>query len=54
MALINKLEDIGNAIRSKTGGTELLKLDEMPAAIESIETGGGGAELPEEILIMRP
>ena len=50
MALINKLEDIGNAIRSKTGGTELLKLDEMPAAIESIETGGGGAELPEEIL----
>ena len=36
MALINKLEDIGNAIRSKTGGTELLKLDEMPAAIESI------------------
>ena len=48
MALTNKLENIGNAIRSKTGGTELLKLDEMPAAIESIETGGGGADIPEE------
>lgn len=40
MALTNKLSAIGNAIRSKTGGTELLTLDQMPTAIASIETGG--------------
>lgn len=36
MALTNKLSAIGNAIRSKTGGTELLTLDQMPEAITSI------------------
>lgn len=45
MALIEKLEAIGDAIRAKTGGTELLTLDAMPAEIESIQTGGGGAEI---------
>ena len=40
MALTDKLSAIGNAIRNKTGGTELLTLDAMPAEIESIETGG--------------
>ena len=44
MALTNKLSAIGNAIRSKTGGTELLTLDQMPTAIASIETGGGKVE----------
>jgi hypothetical protein len=39
MALIEKLSAIGEAIRYKTETTELLSLDAMPAAIESIETG---------------
>lgn len=38
------LTAIGNAIRSKTGGTETLTPAEMVTAIESIETGGGGDE----------
>ena len=41
MALTDKLSAIGNAIRAKTGGTELLTLDAMPTAIESIS---GAAE----------
>ena len=40
MALTDKLSAIGNAIRAKTGKTELLTLAQMPAEIESIETGG--------------
>lgn len=40
MALINKLSAIGNAIREKTGKTDLLTLDQMPQEISSIETGG--------------
>ena len=36
-----KMTAIADAIRAKTGGTEKLSLDGMPAAIESIETGGG-------------
>ncbi len=42
MALIEKLSAIGNAIREKTGGTELLTLDQMPGEIAGIETGGNG------------
>ena len=42
MALINKLNAIGDAIREKTGKTELLTLDEMPVEIESIQGGGEG------------
>ena len=38
MALTDKLSAIGNAIRAKTGGTELLTLDTMPNEIASIET----------------
>lgn len=41
MALTEKLGAIGDAIRAKTGGTELLTLDAMPTAIESIS---GAAE----------
>ena len=50
MALIEKLEAIGEAIRAKTGGTELLTLDAMPQEIESIETGGGGEYFTDEEL----
>ena len=46
MALTDKLSAIGNAIRAKTGGTELLTLDAMPNEIASIQTGGG--TIPEE------
>lgn len=46
MALTDKLSAIGNAIRAKTGGTELLTLDAMPNEIASIETGGGGEIQP--------
>lgn len=39
MALINKLQAIGDAIRTKTGKTEQLTLDEMPKEIEGIQAG---------------
>ena len=42
MALTDKLSAIGDAIREKTGGTDLLTLDQMPAEIASITTGSGG------------
>jgi hypothetical protein len=42
MALTDKLTAIANAIREKTGGTDLLTLDQMPTEIAGIETGGGG------------
>lgn len=41
MALTDKLSAIGNAIREKTGGTELLTLDQMPTEIANITSGGG-------------
>lgn len=49
MALTEKLSAIGDAIRAKTGGTELLTLDEMPTEIAAIQTGGsgGGSFSPE-------
>lgn len=42
MALIDKLNAIGNAIRGKTGKTEPLTLDQMATEISGIETGGNG------------
>ena len=42
MALTDKLSAIGNAIRAKTGKSDLLSLDAMPAEIASIQTGGSG------------
>lgn len=39
MALINELTNIGNAIREKTGGTELIPLKEMASAISGISSG---------------
>lgn len=41
MALIDKLTAIGNAIREKTGTTDLIPLADMPQAILNIEGGGG-------------
>lgn len=40
MALTDKLSAIGDAIRAKTGNTDLLTLDQMPAEIASIQGGG--------------
>lgn len=45
MALTNKLTAIGNAIRGKTGKTELLTLDQMPTEISNIQGGGTVEEL---------
>ena len=39
MALTNTLNEIGDAIREKTGGTELIPLKEMASVIRSISTG---------------
>ena len=59
MALIDKLTAIADAIRSKTGTTEPMTLDEMVTAIANITTGSvpsdtitlsDGTELPKPIL----
>ena len=39
MALTDKLTNIADAIRSKTGNTDSLTLDAMPSAIKNIESG---------------
>lgn len=47
------LTSIGNAIREKTGSSELLSVpDGMVAAIQSITTGSGSAVLPEELKVI--
>lgn len=48
MALTKKLTDIADAIRNKTGKSDLLTLEQMPTEISAIETGGG--EIPEIVL----
>ena len=48
MALTNKLSAIGDAIREKTGKTDLMTLDQMPVEIASITTGGGGGYVPTD------
>lgn len=50
MALTDKLTAIGNAIRSKTGGTDLIPLADMPAAIEGIPSGETFAGIFEYIM----
>lgn len=41
MALTDKLKAIADAIRTKTGGTASLTMDEMATAISDIQSGGG-------------
>ena len=41
MALIDKLNAVGDAIREKNGTTELIPLVDMPQAILDIVSGGG-------------
>lgn len=48
MALTDQLTAIGNAIRTKTGGTALIDLDDMPTAILNIPSGGG--DIPSSAL----
>lgn len=48
MALIEKLNAIGDAIREKTGKTARMTLDEMPVEIANIETGGGVVPTPTQ------
>lgn len=45
MALINKLEAIGNAVRAKTGDTNKLTLDEMATKIQGIAPGPTTSDL---------
>jgi hypothetical protein len=47
MALIDGLYAIGDAIREKTGGTDLIPFLDMPEAIRSIS--GGGTPQPESV-----
>ena len=39
------LTNIGDAIREKTGKSDLIAPGDMPAEIASISTGGGGIEV---------
>ena len=48
--LKGKLETIAGAIRTKTGGAELLTIDEMPTEILSID--GGNAPNPDDPLLL--
>ena len=41
MALTDKLTAVADAIRNKTGKTEVMTLDQMPVEIDGINTGGG-------------
>ena len=41
MALTDKLSAIGDAIREKTGTTDLIPLSDMPESIRNIQSGGG-------------
>lgn len=44
MALTDKLTAIGNAIREKTGKSDMMTMDEMVTEIGGITTGGGNDE----------
>lgn len=51
MALTEKLTNIADAIREKTGGTEKLSLDGMAEAIAGISAGGGDEQSVLDSLI---
>lgn len=46
MAIISKLQDIANAIRLKTGKSDLLTLEQMPSEIASITSGSASTDVP--------
>ena len=46
MALIDRLSAIGDAIREKTGATDLIPLVDMPSVIKSISGGEGQESVP--------
>lgn len=46
------LTAIADAVREKSGTTDLIKVSELPTAIAAIQTGGGGGGIPEEALIL--
>ena len=48
-SLTGKLTAIGNAIREKTGKSDLLTLDQMPTEIQSITTAQGYAPTDEDL-----
>ena len=54
MALTDKLTNIADAIRGKTGGTDAMTLDQMAEAIAGIEAGGGGGSGGELVTIASP
>ena len=47
----SSLTAIGDAIRGKTGGTELIPFTDMPNEIASITTGGGSGIEVEPIVL---
>ena len=51
MAITDKLTAVADAIRDKTGKTELMTLAQMPDEIASITTGGGGDIEVEPIVL---
>lgn len=48
MALINKLNDLGDSIRAKTGKSDLMTLEEMAAAVDGIES----IVMPDEAFVI--
>lgn len=52
MALIEKLEAVGDAIRERTGKTDKFSLEQMPVEIRGIE-GGGSSEPDNKELYQR-
>ena len=51
MALINKLNNIGDAIRAKTGKEDKLTLEQMVTEIAAIETGGSEPAVIEALVV---
>ena len=49
MVLTDKLTAIADAIRSKTGGTDSLTLDQMAGEIDNIQSGGATEPYIEEV-----
>ena len=49
MALTDKLTAIANAIRTKTGRTDSLTLDQMASEIDNIQSGGATEPYMEEV-----